>query len=110
MKMSATAGRKAGLVLLGTTLVGGLLASPPPASATSWNCRVVTAQDVRWFTSSTGSATNPPHTLYNGYLFKSFGVSNGRYSAQIVYPYAAAGWVTADSQYVSRVPDSTCNW
>ncbi|MEU4835504.1 hypothetical protein [Streptosporangium sp. NPDC023615] len=110
MRTSMPTGRKAGLALMATTLVGGLVATAPPAGAASWNCRVVTAQDVRWFASSTGSATSPPHTLYNGYLFKSFGVSNGRYSAQIVYPHAAAGWVTADSQYVSRVPDSTCNW
>jgi hypothetical protein len=110
MRMSTSTGRKAGLVLLGTTLVGGLLATAPSASAANWNCRIVTAQDVRWFASSTGSATNPPYNLYHNYLFKSFGVSNGRYSAQIVYPYAAAGWVTADSQYVSQVPDSHCNW
>lgn len=110
MRMSVPASRKAGLVLLGATLVGGLLATAPPAGAANWNCRIVTAQDVRWFASSTGTTTNPPYTLYNGYLFKSFGVSNGRYSAQIVYPYAAAGWVTADSQYVSQVPDSRCNW
>lgn len=110
MRMSMPIGRKAGLALLGTTLVGGLLAAVPPASAANWNCRVVTAQDVRWFASSTGTATSPPYTLYNGYVFKSFGVSNGRYSAQIVYPYAAAGWVTADSQYVAHVADGYCNW
>ncbi|MFF4416698.1 hypothetical protein ACFYY8_29625 [Streptosporangium sp. NPDC001559] len=110
MRVPISAGRKVGFALLGTTLVGGLLAATPPAGAANWNCRVVTAQDVRWFASSTGTTTNPPHVLYNGHLFKSFGVSNGRYSAQIVSPYAAAGWVTADSQYVSQVPDSYCNW
>ncbi|RCG30054.1 hypothetical protein DQ384_18065 [Sphaerisporangium album] len=90
--------------------MGGLLATAPPASAANWNCRVVTAQDVRWFASSTGTATSPPYSLSNGSVFKSFGVANGRYSAQIVNPIAAAGWVTADSRYVSLVADGYCNW
>ncbi|WP_182877927.1 hypothetical protein [Microbispora sp. H10670] len=110
MRMSASASRKAGLLLLGTTLAGGLLTATSSANAADWNCRVVTAQDVRWFASSTGTATNPPHSLSNGSLFKSFGVANGRYSAQIVSPFAAAGWVTADSRYVARVDDGYCNW
>ncbi|GAA1261674.1 hypothetical protein GCM10009677_11610 [Sphaerisporangium rubeum] len=108
--MRVTIGRKAMLTAVGAALVGALLPAAAPANATAWNCRRVIAQDVRWFAYSTGTATNPPYSLPNGRLFKSFGVSNGRYSAQIVTPYAAAGWVTADSQYVTQVPDSTCNW
>ena len=108
--MRTTLGRKAVLTAVGATLVGALLPAAAPASAAAWNCRRVIAQDVRWFAYSTGTTTNPPHSLSNGHLFKSFGVSNGRYSAQIISPYAAAGWVTANSQYVTPVPDSTCNW
>ncbi|GII65077.1 hypothetical protein Skr01_51620 [Sphaerisporangium krabiense] len=110
MRASPSIRRKATLLLMGTTLVGGLLSTAPSASAFAWNCRKVIAQDVRWFASSTGTTTNPPHVLYNGHRFKSFGVANGRYSAQIISPYAAAGWVTADSQYVTQVSDSECNW
>ncbi|MEO3809632.1 hypothetical protein ABGB17_11585 [Sphaerisporangium sp. B11E5] len=109
--MRASIGRKAVLTALGATLVGALLpGAASPAGAAAWNCRKVIANDVRWFAYSTGTTTNPPHSLPYGRHFKSFGVSNGRYSAQIIYPYAAAGWVTADSQWVTQVPDYECNW
>lgn len=78
------------------------------AAANSWNCRVVIADSVGFFAHSTGRDRSSPPTLGQGRRFKSFGVENGRYRAQLSDP--AAGWVTADSRYVERVPDSWCVW
>jgi hypothetical protein len=100
--------RTAAAIAVGVGLALASTAAAAPASANSWNCRVVIADSVGFYAHSTGTAKSSPPNLGNGRRFKSFGVENGRFHAQISDP--ADGWVTADSNYVQLKPDSWCVW
>ena len=96
-----TRNRRAALTLAATglALAGTVVAAQP---ALAYNCRIVIARDMRYFATSTGSATTPPHELVTNDKFRSYGVSNGRFSA-LTYKlgYWSAGWVSADGDYTN---------
>lgn len=94
-----TRSRRAAVTLAATglALAGSVVVAQP---ALAYNCRVVIAQDMRFFATSTGSALTPPYYLYRGDKFRSYGVSNGRFSASThAGGYWSAGWVSADGDY-----------
>lgn len=92
----------------GMAVAGGVVAAQP---AHAYNCRVITAQDMRHFASSSGDALSYPSHLYNGQVFRSYGVTNGRFS---ISAYAkdrngnylgvyASGWLSANGDYSDQI-------
>jgi hypothetical protein len=81
----------------GLALAGTVVAAQPAAA---YNCRVVTASNIRFFQYSSGDSLIPPYQINHGYHFRSYGVTNGRFSASTnAGGYWASGWVTADGSY-----------
>lgn len=102
----------AALAAVGAVLTPGIAAAAPaPEGAlATWNCRQVTATDITFYAYSTGGTVTWPYKLYSGDRFRSHGYYNGRYRAETwgkTY-YGYWGYATADSRWVTQVPDSYC--
>ena len=93
------------LVVVVVLALAGIVVSATPALA--WTCRVVTADNMRTFSSYSGSTTVSPHLIYQGQRVRVFEVRNGRYRVNFEWqqnPRAGTyygRWISANDAYTN---------
>ena len=115
-KRSSIVGFALTLMLLSSTLIVSSAASMPiiksgnahrqetkvasrPAAYREYWCRIVTANDIRVYSSSTSSTVIG--RLLKGDVFATTGIANNRYHVYNAHSDTWQGWVTADPQWTN---------